>query len=151
MSGQKTNTCCVKNVVRVGARESLLDAWGKTQTTQTQPSAAATSRFRSLTLTNCCRSRFVVAKIKYKREKKSNAQSRLREQLAVRLERRVAATEGSGCVVCVYSSCVHSNSQTPNNSISGQNRNHSKRKLQVKKKIMQRESLLLPQDRLHRV
>ena len=63
---------------------------------------AATSRSRSLTFASCSRSRFVVAtnNLKYN----SNAQSRLRQQLAVRRERRVAAPKGERrvCVVCVH-------------------------------------------------
>ena len=58
----------------VGVCNSLLDRfgncripiisgfiWKRTQTTQTQPSAAATRRSRSLTFASCCRSRFGVA------------------------------------------------------------------------------------------
>ena len=94
-------TCTVDLVL--GFRNSLLDACEiNTDHADAGFQPAAPSRFRSLTLTNCCRSRFVVAN--YVSESPSNAQSRLREQLAVRRERRVAAPKGERrvCVVCVH-------------------------------------------------
>ena len=113
----------------LGFRNSLLDACEiNTDHADAGFQPAAPSRFRSLTLTNCCRSRFVVAN--YVSESPSNAQSRLREQLAVRRERRVAASEGrepkaqamskteglakgASALSVFFSSCVQSTRKNP--------------------------------------
>ena len=73
--------------------------------TQTRATPAATSRSR-LTA-GCCRSRFVVANCIF--ESPSNAQSRLRQQLAVRRERRTRAmleSEAHTCSGCATRCCA---------------------------------------------
>ena len=77
----------------------------RTQTTQTRATPAATSRSR-LTA-GCCRSRFMVANCIF--ESPSNAQSRLRQQLAVRRERRTRAmleSEAHTCSGCATRCCA---------------------------------------------
>ena len=107
-------TCTVG--LALGFRNSLLDACEiNTDHADAGFQPAAPSRFRSLTLTNCCRSRFVVAN--YVSESPSNAKAAAgaarRQARATRCCDRRARAEGSSheqdrraceasvCVVCV--------------------------------------------------
>ena len=113
----------------LGFRNSLLDACEiNTDHAGAGFQPAAPSRFRSLTLTNCCRSRFVVAN--YVSESPSNAKAAAgaarRQARATRCCDRRARAEGSSheqdrraceasvCVVCVLFLMRPKHSQKPN-------------------------------------
>ena len=81
--------------------------WKRTLTAQTQPSAAATSRSR-LTA-GCCRSRFVVAFDRGRKQRSVAAAGAARR----RRERRVAAPLGASVWSVFFSKYTHSKSQKP--------------------------------------
>ena len=119
-------TCTVG--LALGFRNSLLDACEiNTDHADAGFQPAAPSRFRSLTLTNCCRSRFVVAN--YVSESPSNAKAAAgaarRQARATRCCERRARAEGSSheqdrraceasiCVISGISLCVQSTRKNP--------------------------------------